>query len=261
MLYNLKIEWMKIKNYRAFWIFMVLYLVSIVAFNYIAFYAYQRSVKELPVVEALLMNPYSFPKVWQTIGWTGSWLLYFPGIIIILLAANEFNFKTHRQNIIDGWSRNEFVYTKILLIVIFSAVITVITTLCSVIFGVVSGSTFSFDGSINILYVYIQSLSYISLALLCAVLFRRSGVALIVFLIYGLIFESIISLVVLNRYVYTGLGYFMPLETTDVLIPMPFGNRVFYKDAPGATTLLIAALAYLALYYFLITRKFKTDDL
>src|SRR6266700_5157909 len=114
MLYNLKIEWLKIKSYKAFWVFMILYLVSIIGINYIGYYIYLQTVEQLPMTEAILRNPYSFPKVWQTIGWIGSWLLYLPGIIIILLASNEFSFKTHRQNIIDGWSRNEFVYTKIL---------------------------------------------------------------------------------------------------------------------------------------------------
>src|SRR5215831_9687575 len=261
MFKNLQIEWLKIKNYRAFWIFMGLYLISIIAINYIAFYIYRQTVKDMPMAEAILKSPYSFPKVWQTVGWMGSWLLYFPGIIIILLASNEFSFKTHRQNIIDGWSRNEFVYTKLMLVFIVSIAITIITTVTSVIFGVASGSDFTLDGSINIFYVFIQSLSYISLALLCAVVFRRSGVALIVFVIYGLIFESILCFPVLNRYVQPQLGFFLPLETTDTLVPIPFAHKTIYKNAPESTYLLIAAIAYLLLYYYLVTRKFKTDDL
>ena len=36
--------------------------------------------------------------------------------IFINLFINEVNFKTHRQNIIDGWKRETFIYTKIGLI-------------------------------------------------------------------------------------------------------------------------------------------------
>ena len=46
--------------------------------------------------------------------WT-SFLLYLPGMVIINLFINEVNFKTHRQNIIDGWKRETFIYTKIYL--------------------------------------------------------------------------------------------------------------------------------------------------
>ena len=260
MLKNLKIEWLKIKYYKAFWIFMGLYLISIIAINNIAFYIYQQTVKEMPMADALLNNPYSFPKVWQTVGWTGSWLLYFPGIIMILLASNEFSFKTHRQNIIDGWSRNEFVYTKILLTVCFALTTTIITTITAISVGFASGSDFSMDGLANIIYIFLQSLSYISLALLLSILFRRSGVALIVFFLYGLIFETIIY-GLLNRYVNNQLGYFMPLQPTDVLIPLPFGDKIFYKNVPGAVTLVITTLVYLSLYWLFIIRKFQKDDL
>src|SRR5690349_21236215 len=106
MLHLLKIEWLKIKNYRAFWVFSIFYLVSIFLINYIAWSVYQRAISEQPLSEAILGQPYAFPTVWRTVGWMSSWLLYFPGMIVIMLMVNEFNFKTHRQNIIDGLSRS-----------------------------------------------------------------------------------------------------------------------------------------------------------
>jgi hypothetical protein len=260
MIENLRTEWLKIKNYKAFWIFLILYLVSIIAINYIAYYIYQQTVKQEPMTAAMINNPYAFPNVWQTVGYMGSWLLYFPGIIIILLTSNEFNFKTHRQNIIDGWSRKDFVHTKLLLVVILALLVTLISAITALIFGFASGDAYSSDGISNIFLVLLQSLSYISLALLMAVLFRRSGVALIVFFLYGLIFESILYGLI-NRYIQKQAGYFLPLQGTDVLIPMPFGNRIFYPNAPETLTLVISSLVYLGLYYFFLMKKFETDDL
>jgi len=257
---HLRTEWLKIKNYKAFWIFLGLYLVSIVAINYIAFEIYQQTVKQEPMAASLINDPYAFPNVWQTVGYMGSWLLYFPGIIIILLTSNEFVFKTHRQNIIDGWSRKTFVHTKLLLVIMLSIVTTIISTLTAFIFGMASGDPFSSDGMVNIFYILLQSLSYISLALLLAVLFRRSGVALIVFFLYGLIFESIIYGLI-NRYIHNQAGYFLPLQGSDVLIPMPFGNKIIYSHAPEPATLIISSLIYLGLYYFFLMRKFENDDL
>ncbi|MET0244073.1 MAG: ABC transporter permease [Flavitalea sp.] len=260
MLNNLRTEWLKIKNYKAFWIFLGLYLVSIVAINYIAYAIYQETVKQEPMAASLINNPYAFPAVWGTVGFMGSWLLYFPGIIIILLTSNEFTFKTHRQNIIDGWSRKDFVHTKLLLVLILAITTTIISTITAFGFGLASGESFSTDGMMSIVYIFVQSLSYISLALLLAVLFRRSGVALIVFFLYGLIFETIIYGLI-NRYINDQGGYFLPLQGTDVLLPLPFGNNIIYKHAPQPYVLIITSLIYLGLYYFFLMRKFERDDL
>jgi ABC-2 type transport system permease protein len=260
MMNNLRTEWLKIKNYKAFWIFLGLYVISIVAINYIAFEIYHQTLRQEPMAASLIKDPYAFPNVWQTVGWMGSWLLYFPGIIIILLTSNEFTFKTHRQNIIDGWSRKEFVHTKLIFAIILSIVVTISSAFTALIFGAASKGSFSTDGISNIFFVFLQSLSYISLALLLAVLFRRSGVALIVFFLYGLIFESIIYGVI-NRYVHNQAGYFLPLQGTDVLIPMPFGNEIIYRYAPEPAYLIASSLVYLALYYFFLVRKFERDDL
>ena len=260
MIDNLKTEWLKIKNYKAFWIFLSLYLISIIAINYIAYTVYQQTVKQEPMAASMISDPYAFPQVWQTVSYMGSWLLYFPGIIIILLTSNEFTFKTHRQNIIDGWSRKDFVHTKLLLVVILSLIVTLVSALTAVTFGLAGGESFSVDGMENILYVLLQSLSYITLALLLAVLFRRSGVALIVFFLYGLIFETIIY-GLLNRYVHNQVGYFVPLQGADVLLPMPFGNKIFYSHAPEPMVLVISSLVYLGLYYLFLVRKFERDDL
>jgi ABC-2 type transport system permease protein len=261
MLHLLRIEWLKIKNYRAFWIFSVFYLLSIFLINYIAWYIEQRTKTEVPGSAMVLGSPFEFPNVWQTVGWLSSWLLYFPGMIIIMLMVNEFNFKTHRQNIIDGWSRKQFIGVKFTMIVIFSLLITVINALTSVFFGSISSSSFTIDGMEYLGFVFIQSLAYLFFALMLAVLFRRSGLAIIIFFLYGLIFEWLITALVNFQFKMSPIGYFLPLQASDVLIPMPFGKKVFYPDSPATLVLIIAVLAYISLYIFFARKKFLVDDL
>ena len=193
MLHLLKIEWLKIKNYRVFWIFSIFYLVSIFIVTYIAWYIEQRTRSEIPESGMILGNTFSFPKVWQTVGWLSSWLLYFPGMIIIMMMVNEVNFKTHRQNIIDGWSRQQFIGVKMALVVIFSVLITLINIITGLIFGSISDSSFTLDGTSYVFYIFIQALAYLFFALMLAVLFRRSMLAIIIFFLYGLIFEWLIT--------------------------------------------------------------------
>lgn len=261
MLHLLKIEWLKIKNYRAFWVFCILYLASIFLINYIGWNTQQRAFATAKGAEQMFGNAYAFPKVWQTVGWMSSWLLYFPGMIMIMLMVNEFNFKTHRQNIIDGLSRQQFIGVKVLLAVILAVVITLLNFCTACIFGSLTNSSFSTDGMEFVGYVFLQSLAYIFFALMLAVLFRRSGLAIIIFILYGIIFEWLISGLLTFQLKLTPFSYFLPLQASDVLIPVPFGKKVFYPDSPSVTSLVVGITAYLFVYLFFTRKKFVTDDL
>ncbi len=261
MLHLLKIEWLKIKSYRAFWVFSVLYLASIFLVNYIAWTTQQRAFESAPGSERFLGNVYAFPKVWQTVGWMSSWLLYFPGMLIIMLMTNEFNFKTHRQNIIDGLSRQQFIGVKILLAVLLALIITLLNFITAMSFGSMTAGSFSTEGLEYIGYVFLQALAYIFFALMLAVLFRRSGLAIIIFILYGIIFEWLISALLTFQLKIAPYSYFLPLQTSDVLIPIPFGKKIFYPDLPATTVLVAGIAAYIGLYLFFTRKKFVTDDL
>ncbi len=262
MQHLLKIEWLKVKNYKAFWIFSILYSFAILGINYTGYYVNELTVQNVPMGSALLGSPYSFPKVWQTVGFMSSWLLYFPGILFIMLLTNEFNFKTHRQNIIDGWTRQQFVSVKFVFAILFSVVATFFNFLVALLFGfITTGSHFSFAGIENVGYIFIQTVAYITFAMFLAVLFRRSGAAIAVFFLYGLIFEWIITALVNFKLNLTPIGYFLPLQATDVMLPIPFGNKIIYKDAPDVWILAIASVAYICGYYFFAIKKFTKEDL
>jgi len=259
MLHLLKIEWLKVKNYRAFWIFLALYIISLYGINQIAF-SLQGEIKKNNVPVNIF--PYDFPAVYQTIAWVSSWLLYFPGMLIILVITNEYNFKTHRQNIIDGLTRQQFVVAKIL----FGTAIALITTISCFLIAAYFGSSysgiFSFNGIEYIGYSFIQTLCYLFLAMILAVLMRRSGLAMAVFFLYGLVFEQLIGGLIDYKILGNGtMHFYFPLEASDVLIPITFASGIIYKNAPSQTVLLIVCLIYISLFIFLSLRKFKTDDL
>jgi hypothetical protein len=261
MLHLLKIEWLKIKNYRAFWIFCAFYIASIFLINYIGWSTHQRTTQEVPGSDAIMGHVYSFPKVWQTVGWMSSWLLYFPGMLMIMLMTNEFNFRTHRQNVIDGLSRNQFIAIKIVLAILLTILITLTNVLTAFYFGSISAGSFSTEGMENIGYIFLQSIAYIFFALMLAVWFRKSGLAIIIFLVYGIIFEWLITGIITFKLHWAPAGYFLPLQASDVLIPLPFGKRLFYPDTPAVPVLVATIAAYLFAYIYFARRKFLRDDL
>ena len=263
----LAIEWMKLKNYRAFWILFCIYLVTIFGANYIIYriqliiYS-ERQAKGIATM--MLGNPpYSFPTVWQAVAHVSSWLLFIPGLIMILTVTNEYSFKTHRQNIIDGWTRQQFITSKILLTAAFALLSTVVVAITAVIFGFMSGdASFSFEGFSYIGYFLLQAMSYIMVALLMGVLFKRGALAIGVFFAYSTVLEQILVLV-LNKYA-NYAGRYLPLETTDVMVPFPHIQRLVNKllaTTPNYTAIFMVALAYLAAYLFVTVKKFQTDDM
>jgi ABC-2 type transport system permease protein len=254
----LQIEWMKLKHYRAFKVFGVIYLLGIVAVLFITYTLYQNiPQKEL---KAMLGNPFEFPKLWSTMGWLNSWLLYFPGWLVITLCVNEFTFKTHRQNIIDGWSRKEFIQAKLLLILAFAVVITLINILSVLIMGLATGAGFSFSGFEFVGYMFVQTLCYLLFAFFLAVLLRRSGLAAGIFFMFGLIFEFLLSALINYKMDIKPAGFLLPLQSSDELLPMPFLQQLT-QGVPEAYVLIIASLLYCSLYVFFAFRKFTKDDL
>jgi ABC-type transport system involved in multi-copper enzyme maturation permease subunit len=265
MLKLLKIEWMKLRYYRTFWILTSLYLASIVGINFIVFKVQQRIFEEKQskgIAEMIIgQRPYSFPTAWQMTSYVSSYLLFLPGLLMIIFITNEFSYKTHRQNIIDGWSRNEFISVKIVLAVILSILSTLMVAITALIFGFQLDNAFSFDKFQYVGYFFIQAVSYSLASALIAVLVRRGGLAIGIYFLYVVVLENVLK-IVMNHYL-NDTGRFLPLQSTDELIPVPLFESLQRKiiTPPDYPALLTAAAIYLVLYLVILNRKFLKTDL
>jgi ABC-2 type transport system permease protein len=261
MIKNLKIEWMKIKNYRVFQVFSILYMAGILVIIYIFYKVYMQLTGRLTGRdEQDLFKLFSEDNIWTTVCFSTSFLLYLPGMIIINLFINEVNFKTHRQNIIDGWKRETFIFTKIGLILCIALSVTIMNVIATLIMCSVTNTDFSLISGLDTLGLsFIQTFIYLMFALLLATLFRRSGIAIIVFFIYGLLLEFLFMW--MFSLVIPGSQHFLPLQVADSLLPFPGLEGSIFARVPDATIMLVAALAFAGLYIYLTVRKYKYDDL
>ena len=106
--------------------FSVLYMIGIVIIIFIFYKIYTQLTGRLTGRDGDdLFQLFSEETIWATVCFSTSFLLYLPGMVIINLFINEVNFKTHRQNIIDGWKRETFIYTKISLIACIAVAVTI----------------------------------------------------------------------------------------------------------------------------------------
>jgi len=265
MMHLLKIEWLKLKNYRTFWILSALYLISIFGINYIV-YRIQENIynaKQAKGMAEMVMGsrPYFFPTVWQMTSYVSSFLLFLPGLLMIISITNEYSYKTHRQNIIDGWSRKDFISVKLVLAVIVALISMLMVFITALFFGYSSGSSFDYEKIYYLGYFFIQTLSYTMVALLFSILFKRGALAIGVFFLYSLVLENLIAKPI--SHYFNDAGRFFPLESTDTLIPLPVFVNVQRQmsAAPNYTLFLIVAIVYLILYAILAVKKFESDDL
>lgn len=262
MLQLLKVEWMKVKNYRTFWVLSILYLVSVFGVNYISYLFYNARPKNNDLSKTIIGNPFDFPDVWHVVSFTSSFLMFMLGLLIIISFTNEYTYKTHRQNIIDGWSRKEFIIVKIALTVIIALVATFAVFITALLFGLYeSSTTFTFEKIEFIGYFFIQAVSYCSVALLFSLLLKRAGITIGVYFLYTLILENMLA-GFLNHYA-DNIGRYLPLETTDNLIRFPVFKVIVnqFTSSYNTAALLIMSVVYLCLYYFISVVKFRKEDL
>jgi hypothetical protein len=166
-----------------------------------------------------------------------------------MFITNEYTFKTHRQNIIDGWSRNQFMISKVIDVAIISLFATILYVITAFVIGKLNEteSTVNYlEGTKYIALFFLQVFSQLSIALLIAFLVRRAFIALGLFLFYYFPLEP--YLVHMAKKWANGIGEYLPLEISDRLIPYP---RWFVREESEWKALLAQSNIHI-LYTFLL---------
>ncbi len=247
----LAIEWLKIKRYRTFWILIGFFIVLLPLWNYeIANGMINMGKNSIN----LLSQAYSFPEVWGNLGFWASIFIVFLSILIIILTTNEFSFRTHRQNVIDGWNRLQFYHSKVGLVILFSVLATTYLFVLGVIFGLLYGGAASdiFDKIEQVGYFFLLSVDYLGFALFISIWIKRSGLSIGLFLLYALIVESILK-GILNRGSDLDLGNYLPLQSSDELLPFPFirmAQQMIAHQAVSMWPYVIVTIGWCSIYYF-----------
>jgi len=267
MLKILRVEWMKVKNYRTFWILLAITIVIVPAVSYLLYNLMNNSFPKVKG-KSILGSPFAFPDVWQTVSWNSTLTFIIPAILIITLTTNEFTYKTHRQNIIDGWSREQFIGVKLIEVVLLALLSTVVVLLTAVGFGYfgnkVPDGVSVWAGFRFIPFYFVQMLSYSMIAFLLALLIKRAGLAISVFLIYMLV-ENIAVAILRNVYKLNGAD-FLPEEVTDRLIPQPYLKALIRPEETARwehllPVYLVVGAVYFVLYCLVAGRSFLKNDL
>lgn len=226
-LHTTRTEWLKIKYYPVFWLLLGLTMLSYPGINYLFFTIYKTQAAKQDtagmLVNMLVGNPFTFPEVFRTVAYASSLFIFIPAILIIMLVTNEYTYKTHRQNIIDGWSRQQFMLGKFIDVTIITLIITATYLLVTLGIGYFNLEASGTENKWSLVYYTglfgLQVFSQLSFAFMIGLILRRSFLALSVFIFYAFILEQILA--GLARWKLEGAGRFLLLEVSDMLTPVP----------------------------------------
>ncbi len=229
MLRLLSIELHKLRYNRSAKVISIIYFVLITFIALIASIEFSFGDFNFRVADQGIFN---FPYIWHFNTYIAAILKLFLAIVIVSMMANEYSYRTLKQNLIDGLSKKEVVLSKFLTVLLFSVISTVFIFIVSLILGLV----FSDYNEVGIIFTdleyllayFIKLVAFFSFCLFLGVLVKRSAFAL-GFLIVWQIIESVVwglmkwtffrdSLVAEN------VSQFFPLAAMSNLIKEPFSR-------------------------------------
>ena len=249
------------------WVLLVLYLACLILIalsgNIILGYLADAGV-QYNGLDPTILPIYDFIDIWQNLSWLGGFFKVFPAFLIAISICNEFQFKTHRQNIMDGLSRSEFFLSKLS----FAAFLAILSAAILLILGLTLGFMYSpvidFQSVIANTYFllghFYELLLYFLFSMLVALIIRRTGIAIVVLLMYTWFVEPIGAAILSNWY--PELAGMLPLESISNLIRFPFSKYILLYTQDFIAWLDLAKATVWALifsgfiYYQLVKRDF-----
>lgn len=241
----LQIEFLKLRTYRFFWILTGLYFLLMI----MTMLGFNGFVNNIIKGEGVFDNMVSFevnhfPEVWQYLSYISSYFHMIPAVLIIIITTNEFSYRTIRQNVINGMSRSEFMWSKVLMMVAIAIVATVIVGLVSIILGLIHSRPVEMDQIAErtsfLPAFFLQMMVFLLFAFLISLLVRRAGFAIGLVLLYVFVAEKI-----LVYYLPESIEPFLPIEAMDNLIQFP-GLEIIFDDVPPYPPLqaVLVSIAY-----------------
>ena len=179
---------------------------------------------------------FDFPYIWHFTTYSAAILKIFIAIVVITMMTNEYSYGTLKQNLIAGLSKEEFITSKFLSLVLLA----VISTAFVCVFTFILGFIYSKDTSAAVIFTDLQYLvgylfklvGFFSMCFFLAVLIKKSAFALGLLFVWNII-EGIIGLILtfsVSEKTADLISSFFPLEAMSNLIKEPVSRLTMIKD-------------------------------
>jgi ABC-2 type transport system permease protein len=259
----LSIELNKLRKYRAFWLLTGLFYFAIAVLLLTIEGVLNRFMDdELPPTMDMFGRwaLYDFPDSWHYLTYMASWFHYLLAVIVVITICGEFNYKTIRQNIINGMSRADWVAGKVILLSTFALGATALIFLIGMVLGLIRGGYDAGDIFVQMPFLmayFLQLMGYLCLAMLAGILIRNTGIAIGVFMIYAGFGERIIW-----YFLPDSVDQFLPMASFDYCLPNLLGGQEMNPmaiqsslDPLPVVMTVVYIVGLIGLGYWLIKRK------
>jgi ABC-2 type transport system permease protein len=253
----LEIELRKLVPSREFWLSTTAYAVLLPAV-FMALGLFNVA----PPGSTTGFDLYQFPDVWHNVAYVAGWVNYLLYVVVLQNVTYEYQLRTIRQNVIDGVSRLQYVAGKLLVLVVLALGSMSLVAGLAVMGGVfMAGSQdrFGMFSGIHYLGLYgLHTFGYLTLAFVIGTWVRATGLAIVVFIGYTAIAESLLRMLVLPR----ALGRLLPSYVLDRLVTNPFFGY-FGMGAPASVDAMTIATGgfYVALFALVTALLVTRQDL
>ena len=238
MIRAFKLEWLKLKNYRIFWILFGVYLLAqLVITNGGIFFLEWLKLQgaDFDGIDPTMLPVYDFPDIWQNTTWIGSFIKILISFIVIISVNNDLSYNTMRQNIIDGISKKEFILSKFALILFLAGVCTMVMFASGLVTGYLYSSVtdlkFVLDELEFLAAYFYQLVVFSMLAFLLALIIKKAGFVIVFLFFYSSFIEPITTAIMEYADIATdfsaSLVKFFPVYSINSLIHVPFPKYIF----------------------------------
>jgi ABC-type transport system involved in multi-copper enzyme maturation permease subunit len=253
----LEIELRKLVPSRDFWFSVSAYVILVPA----VFLSLALFNVRLPSSQVGL-NLYDFPEVWHNLAYIAQWVNVLLCVTVLQIVTNEYQLRTIRQNIIDGLSPWQYLWGKVMLLVVFTVASTALLAACALLAGRFMSESHDlnqmFAKSEYIGLYCLQSFGYLTLALLVGTLVRKTGLAVVCFIGYTLIVEPILR----GRLVPAVVGLNLPSYVLGRLVPNPFAGYLgMGAPAPVHPGTIVLSCAYVIAFVLISGWLIASRDL
>ena len=224
MLRLLNIEIHKLKHNRASKVLIIIYFALLTSIALIAAIKFDIGPVQFHLADQGIFN---FPYIWHFNTFMAAIFKFFLLLVIVSMMANEYTNKTLKQNLIDGLSKKEFIFSKFYTVILLALVSTIFVFFVSIILGY-SYSDFTefsivFTDLEYLFAFFVKLVGFFSFGLFLGMLVKRSAFAVGAMLVWyfvenitkGLLFWK------LRDHVEEVMQFF-PLEAMANLIKEPF---------------------------------------
>lgn len=255
-----RFECLKIFGFKSFWMFLIGYMTVVLLAVWSGEQMIRRFMADLPLRPLALLES---PMIFHTLAYVSGYFDLFLALIVIYAVTNEYQYKTLRQHLIDGLSREKVVLGRGLLIILLKIISFAWLVGLGFVFAHSSeGETQTVLPIMELMVgFFLQGFGYLTLALLVATFVKRPIPAAAVFLAWSFMGEMVIGSLA-NWYSGFEVKAYLPLQTFSGLIPSPL--KLFRESGSEAFldhTFLLIAVGYLILFWLLTYLKTKFSDL